>query len=57
MAKPQVERVPGRIERSRDKPVRRRYPSDQGEYATEKPQDRADPTTTRNRAARAARAS
>ena len=32
------------------KSVKRRYPSDQGEYATERPQERADPTTTRNRA-------
>lgn len=56
MPKQNVEKVRGpvtRDEKRGERPERPmpRYPSDQGEYATEDPKDRADPTTSRRRAA------
>lgn len=51
MPKQQAERVRGPITKDKDVPVKRRYPSDQGEYATERPEERADPTTSKRRAA------
>jgi len=43
--------TPRNVERAQPAKLRPRpYPSDQGEYAIEKPEERADPTTAKKRA-------